>query len=485
MATATTDTLPDVDLKTLTDNYVLNDTWWAEAQAVAQAWADDSTFPACKTQPWAMLQLYAGQTTPDEQLAAFLDSKGPAVYAALTAALDVALWQSQQPTTTGATSTSGIAGQPQQGRIKSADYVQALRKLGYSFRINVLDDTIEINGERISDVVAAKLRAEMRDLGFHRVNVMEDAYIAAAYEHRYHPIRDYLSKREWDGKPHISNLASYFVDKHGRFDDWIRRWLIGAVARVFEATQNRMLVLDGFQGLGKSHFVSWLASPMSEHFVEGPIDPANKDSWLRLINKWIWEVAELGSTTRKADREALKHFLSVQYATVRRPYGRYDLHKPALASFIGTVNNESGILSDPTGSRRFMISHLTDIDWGYAKDINPDDVWAEAHEAYLAGETWHLTGDELKAAQSINDLYEVEDPFEGLVKKHFMIDPTDTVHWTPTAELLDYLYTAGLTGSRRSNSMQLANCLNALGLEKKKRKNAQGQQVWGYVGIWS
>ena len=478
MTTAATN-LSDSDLQVLEQHYALDDAWWDDCAHVAQAWADEKPLPLCKTKPWAYLGIH-DRPTPDEQLAAFLNDKDAQLHWALAAAIDATLWSAQQP----AQPTAQPTQQQQNDRIKSAEYVQALGRLGYTFRLNILDDSIEVNGERISDVLAAKLRTEMRDLGYPRVNVMEDAYIATAYSNRYHPVRDYLKQLKWDSQPHIAYLAGYFTDKHQHFSDWIRRWLIGAVARVYEPTQNRMLVLDGPQGLGKSFLVAWLASPLPEYAVEAPIDPANKDSWMRLINKWVWEVAELGATTRRADREALKHFLSVQYATVRVPYGRYDLHKPALASFIGTVNNEAGILSDPTGNRRFMISHLTGIDWNYARDLQPDNIWAEAHEAYLAGEPWHLTAAELQAAQAINAEYEIEDPFEGLVKKYFHIDALNTMQWMPTAEILDILVGHGLTGPRRSNSMQLANCLNALGLEKKKRQNIHGQKVWGYVGIW-
>ena len=122
---------------------------------------------------------------------------------------------------------------------------------------------------------------------------------------------------------------------------------MGAVARAYQKTQSRLLILDGEQGIGKSHFVRWLAAPVKRDdlYIEGPINPDDKDSLVRLMTVWLWEVAELGGTTRKSDREALKHFLSQEQVTVRRPYGRYDLVKPALSAFIGTVNNEAGILN--------------------------------------------------------------------------------------------------------------------------------------------
>ena len=100
------------------------------------------------------------------------------------------------------------------------------------------------------------------------------------------------------------------------------------------------LVLDGPQGIGKSFLVRWLC-PKERYYIEGGINTEDKDSLIRLASKWIWEVGELQATTRKADREALKDFISRRDVTVRPAYGRYDIVKPALASFIVTINELS------------------------------------------------------------------------------------------------------------------------------------------------
>ena len=85
--------------------------------------------------------------------------------------------------------------------------------------------------------------------------------------------------------------------------------MLGTVGKVINHDQNFMLVLDGRQDIGKSSLVRWLC-PLPDYFIEGAIVPDDKDSTLRLIRHWIWEVGELQSTTRKADREALKNFIT-------------------------------------------------------------------------------------------------------------------------------------------------------------------------------
>lgn len=344
----------------------------------------------------------------------------------------------------------------QSKRIMSSEYMSALAVLGYHFRLNICTDRTEVNQEPLSDVKAAEIRARMRDFGFERATRFEDAYTAAALANPYHPVQAYLDNLAWDSKDHIGKLASHFPDLHNAFPMFLRRWLIGAVAKTYTVAQNRMLVLDGPQDVGKSYFAKWLCSPLSKLFVEGPIDPDNKDHHIRLIKSWIWEVAELGSTTRRADQEALKHFLTVRQVTVRKPYGKYDMIKPALASFIGTVNNEAGVLSDPTGHRRFMVIHLVDIDWKYESVVSVDQMWAQAKALFDAGETWKLEGAELDLANTTNEEYEIEDPLVSYILQRFEITG-DRLDKVSTAQILKELHIDGWRlRTPRSESMALA-----------------------------
>jgi hypothetical protein len=375
--------------------------------------------------------------------------------------------------------------QGRQRYIKSEEYIKVLAGLGYTFRMNECNDRVECNDAPMSDALRAHLRSQLRDLGYPRVNVAEDAWIARAYVNSYHPIREYLHGLTWDGKDHIASLARHIEDKHAVFPVYLLRWLIGSCAKVYQAEQNRMLVLDGKQNLGKSHFVRWLlpASVGREYLVEAPIQPDNKDDLLRLIGAWIWEVAELGSTTRKADREALKYFLTMRQVTVRAPYGHYDLVKPAMASFIGTVNNESGILSDPTGNRRFMVCKILHIDWGYAQSVDVDGVWAQAMHLYRNGEPWELTAQEAAEAAEINAEYEVVDVLEEFFDKAFVTTGVRS-DFVETTEILNRLHGAGWTGEKnqRTEAMELSKLMTKLEIDRATVR-VNGRQARGYVGI--
>ncbi len=378
-----------------------------------------------------------------------------------------------------------VAGDPQPAagparkKVTSGDLIDFLTDRGYDLRLNLADDSVEVNGERITDVIRARMRCQLRDAGLGKhLAAADDAVVAHAADNAYHPVRAYLAGLTWDGGDHIAQLASHVQDANAVFGLYLRKWLIGATARAFAGTQNTVLVLDGPQGLGKSQFVRWLC-PLPRLFVDANVDPDDKDCSLLAIRSWIWEVSELGATTKRTDVEALKGFLSREFFTVRPPYGRHEIVKPGLASFIGTVNNSSGIFSDPTGTRRYWATTLTALDWHYTRDVNLDQVWAEAYAAYQAGEAWALAPADAQAARGINEEFAVPDPVEDLLRKYFTLDPGRSDKWTSTADILTTLQSNGLGMNARANSMHLSATLKRLGHNKRPLGT-----INGYVGIW-
>jgi predicted P-loop ATPase len=370
-------------------------------------------------------------------------------------------------------------------RITAKQIMGTLAHYGYKFRLNVLTDEVEANGVPLNDIELAVIHTVLRDRGYRSMPQVDDAIVTEASKHPFHPIKNYLhSLLGWDGQPHIEHLAGFFTDIDGLFPILLTKWMIGSVAKVFThgQAQNPMLVLDGRQNLGKSNFCLWLNAPhlREKFFYEGPINPDQKDDKIKLINIWHWEVTELGSTVRRADREALKAFISLRQVTVRKPYGKKPIVKPALSSFIGTLNNEGGFLTDPTGHRRFRPVTLTKIDWAYAEKISQADIWAEAYARYLMGETYRLTPDEFQALAPIRERYQLIDPMEEMLQKYFEIDPSDDTRWLSTIEILHTLETSAWLkgGPSRQNTMALSVAATRLGLQKVKRNNQNG-----YLGV--
>jgi hypothetical protein len=387
-------------------------------------------------------------------------------------------------------SPNSITACPEKATPEDYRYVLT-QELGYTFKLNESNDDVLVNGIPMNDFSRAYILYRLENADYLSEKKAELAWMVEASQNSFHPIIDYLNSCTWNGEDHIGKLCSYFEDEQKVFSIWLRRWLIGCVAKVMaypRGQQNRVLILQGDQNLGKSYFCRWLAGAVPGFYIESPINPEDKDYSIRKINKWIWEIGELGNTTRRADREALKDFLSNQNVTVRKPFAHYDINKPAMANFIGTINDEGiGFLNDPTGSRRFMSCTLTKIDWSYSRDIDINQLWGNAMALFKQGEPWDLTEDEKGLANRINGNYEIENPIAPYIFKYFEVDPKETTWITPTNEIIDRLVAMDVKGyAGNLLSQHIAHALKQMRLTKSKmRITGYSNPVWVWIGIKS
>jgi hypothetical protein len=380
---------------------------------------------------------------------------------------------------------------------KPSHYITALDAFGYKFSVNDMNDMIYLNGNRMSDLLMSKIMTDLREHDYKSKDVAVDAMSSMALEHKFHPIKDYLNSLEWkgwkdgdtwNGVDHIKNLCEYIQDKDNVFPYILRKWLVGAVGRVLGSRpgqQHPMLVLDGPQGIGKSRFVWWLGSPLPAFYIQNAINTNDKDFLILLCSKWVWEVEELGATLRKSDIESLKAFLTKEVINVRKPYGHNEIIKYATASFIGTINSSGGFLADPTGSRRFRVCTLTKIDWDYSKNIDVNQVWAQAVALFKGGETWELDRELEEKMIEINNQYEVDDPIQFDIFDTFNVEPSAKEYFTATAQIIHKLRDDGkIVGSNDVQVAQrIANVLARFGCENR-RKRIGGHQTRVWLGVW-
>lgn len=377
------------------------------------------------------------------------------------------------------------AAAPEQARDDQADddtsaAITMLKKLGYSFALNDLNDTVEVNGKPIDDIVAAEMRVKMRRAGFKGMDALQDEIVFEAAQNRYHPISHYLGSLQWDGTDYIGQLAAMMEseDSPMHYADgrvvplhalYLKRWLVGAVAKALDRKQNVMLVLAGPQNLGKSTFVRWLAGGVPDYHLESGIDTKDKDNDIRLMSHFIWEVCELDATTRKADVAALKAFITKHKVVVRKSYGKHDTTKPALCSLVGTVNNAGGFLNDETGNRRFLVTTITRLDWAY-ENLPIDQVWAQAVALYQAGEPWRLTEEEAAHQERQNQEYDVETPLEGWIAHFFEFTGRDD-HRITLADVYDRL--AERVRQTQKTDNEISRVLRKFGAERKRTGKAR------------
>jgi predicted P-loop ATPase len=226
----------------------------------------------------------------------------------------------------------------------------------------------------------------------------EDAMLAVACMCRFHPVRDWLAKLQWDGKPRLDTwLIRCFGAADNSYTQAVSsKILIAAVRRVRSpgCKFDHMLILEGAQEIGKSTCIRKLAT--DEWFTDSlPAALDGKDAAIALQGVWIVEFAEIEQLIR-AEVETIKAFLSRLVERYRPPYSRQMVERPRQFIPIGTTNSFD-YLRDATGNRRFWPIRCRFADLAVLLEIR-EQLWAEAAAREAAGETHWLDDADVKAA---------------------------------------------------------------------------------------
>ncbi|KOF56138.1 phage-like protein [Clostridium sp. DMHC 10] len=284
-----------------------------------------------------------------------------------------------------------------------------------------LKNTAEGDPWKDSDDAALRYYIE-KVYGITSPTKISDALLIVEEKNKYHPIRDYLEEIKWDGQKRVETL---FIDYLGAEDTSYtrtvtRKAIVAAVARVFVPgiKFDYMLVLVGKQGIGKSHIISLLGQNWysdSLNTVQG------KEAYEQLQDAWIIEMAEL-SATKKAETEAVKHFISKREDIYRVAYGKRVTKFPRQCVFFGTTN-DNDFLRDKTGNRRYwpVVVAINKSNKNLWKELSQDEIdqiWAETLTLWRNGEGLFLSPDIEKEAVKVQEQHTEESSKEGLIREY-------------------------------------------------------------------
>lgn len=297
--------------------------------------------------------------------------------------------------------------------------------------------------------------------------------IAVADENSFHPVRDWILSKPWNGEDHIQKLMDTIESPSPKIRDvLIYRWLISAVAALFVCKERDgffwskgILVFQGEQNIGKTSWFRSLYPPNSGFGIEGKyLDPKNKDSVEQFLSHWLIELGELKSTL-KSNQEILKAFVTNSVDEIRKPYAREKTIFQRRSVMFGSVN-EGRFLSDTTGNFRFWCVPVTKINFRH--EIDMQQLWAQVAVEYANGEQWHLTDEESAMLAEHNQQFEMVDPIEELIYRHFDMESTVRMNRLSATTVLK---TIGYPIINKSSATQCGNILKKL--FDRKRSNGQ------------
>ena len=251
-----------------------------------------------------------------------------------------------------------------------------------------------------------KFKAKLVDL--------DTAIVSASDKFRYHPIKNKIVTKTWDGKP---RAESFFIDVLGVEDnqynrECTRKWLLASLTRLFDngIKFDEMIILQGGQGIGKSTTLQRLSLGYYTDITEKISDEVT----FKVLRTWLVELSEL-STMVKTDSDTFKAWLSATKDTVRKRYATDPTDHPRTFAVLGTTNNKE-ILKDRTGNRRYWLMYcekdrikhsIWSLDYEYILQL-----WSEVYQWYLNKESLLISEETKQYMENLSSAALEYDPLE-------------------------------------------------------------------------
>lgn len=315
---------------------------------------------------------------------------------------------------------------------RSPDWVGVLRYDVFADRIRAIDPPVkldaEVKGLSDNDITSIRVWFEVNADTTAAVDAVRSAVYAASFASPVHPVRDYLYGLPAVDPAYLQGLAAEWFGATEPLDaELLTRFLVGAARRIlFPGTLmgklDTMLILQGEQGFFKSYWVKALFSrPWTNEQMP---DLHSKDASQVIANGvWAQEIAELDKILR-SDPTTFKDYLTREVDKFRPAYGREVVEAPRQCCFIGN-SNDSYILRDPTGERRFWPVRVTRTIPIAEVEAARDRVWGAVMVLARQTDFRHWIDRELDA-----------DLLAALEARHGTLAIHDA--WTESSSIFDY-----------------------------------------------
>ena len=296
---------------------------------------------------------------------------------------------------------------------------------------------------------------------------------------QHDPIYDYLSKAadKWDGETdHIAMLARTVSCDIPQWEQWFKKWFVSMVAQWRNGRQDYgnsiVPLLISSQGDGKTTFCrNLLPKELRWGFLE-TLDVSEKRQTLQAMHNFLLiNLDEFNSISPKLQEGFLKNVIQLPSVKIKRPYGKHVEEFKRYASFIATTNDVS-VLSDPTGSRRFICVHLTaPIDTSYKP--NYEGLYGQA--CTLASDNkakWYFDANEVKEIMAHNKQYQILPPAIQYFSEYFeVVDNEDDGEWMSVTAIYQALRKHAGSSLKVSGVNRFGRVLSNIEGIQKKRTN--------------
>ena len=312
------------------------------------------------------------------------------------------------------------------------------------------------------------------NIAFNKLEILMRSHLISIFN----PFENYFQNLEkWDGENHIQRLISFVKTTDTEpfqihFEKWLTRSVFCALKRGY-INKQCFVFYNTKQNSGKTSFLRFLIPPSLEKYYTEDIG-VDKDGLIALCKNFIINIDEL-SVMSKTDVNILKAFISKNTVNARLPYDRKSSLMYRTSSFCGSTNR-SDFLTDETGSVRWIIFEVLEIDFGYSKEININQVWAQAYHNAFERKNYNpeLTAEDLIENEKRNEKFKQITLEQEILITHFEKSENKNDFLTATEIMLAMSNALGV----RMNNVKIGKALTALNFERIKHSK---KQIYGYL----
>ena len=286
----------------------------------------------------------------------------------------------------------------------------------------------------------------------------------------YNPFHLYVEELPaWDGVDRVTPLLLRVSDnviwlKGGRC--WLRAMLSQwSGAERLHANVLTPILISGNQGLSKSTFCRLLMpDSLRCYFLDNLNLTPSTSPERKLVRNGLINLDEFDKI-KEGQQATLKNLLQMVNVPVYHGQRLGWESEPRLASFIATTNSYQ-ILTDPTGSRRFLcVEVLKPIS---EQPLEHKQVYAQLKAELTNGEPDYLNREEEKLLQEQNKAYYRQSPLEDVFYSCFCHPPKmEKGIWLTAAEIYKVLHRFNSAALRDISARQLSSRLTAMGFFAK------------------
>ena len=286
----------------------------------------------------------------------------------------------------------------------------------------------------------------------------------------YNPFHLYMEELpEWDGIDRVTPLLQRVSDDAL----WLkgsRCWMRAMTAQWMGIPREHAnalvpVLVSSEQGLGKSTFCrSLLPDSLRAYYLDNLNLSPGASPEKKLVKVGLINLDEFDKISEKRQPD-LKNLLQMMSVPVYRGKRLGYVTEPRLASFIATTNSRQ-ILSDPTGSRRFLCVEVTHMI--SEEVIEHKQLYAQLKQEVLDGERDYLNKEEEKEVQRRNKAYYRQSLLEDVFHAYYRHPKVDEEgQWFTAADMFRTLNKKNPAALRGISAKQLSYRLTAMGFKPK------------------